>query len=271
MNYAELFHSLKRKNETALITFTVIGDPNYQMSLKIVKNAIQAGADILELGLPFSDPTADGPTIQAADQRALQAGITIDKCFEFLREVRSASMIPIGLLIYANLVYRYGIEEFYAKLSDIGVNSVLVADVPIEEATPFIKAARNSAIDTVFLVSPLTSNERLTQILAQARGFVYLISRLGVTGTRNDVQDLTIELIKRIKQKTQLPVAVGFGISSPKQVETLARTEVDGIIIGSAIVKIIEENIDHPENISSEIGSFIASLKNATRDDNKIS
>jgi len=109
MNYAELFHSLKRKNETALIPFTVIGDPNYQTSLKIVKNAIHAGADILELGLPFSDPTADGPTIQAADQRALQAGITTDQCFEFLREVRSYSMIPVGFLIYANLVYRYGI------------------------------------------------------------------------------------------------------------------------------------------------------------------
>lgn len=271
MNYAELFHSLKRKNETALIPFTVIGDPNYQTSLKIVKKAILSGADILELGFPFSDPTADGPTIQAADQRALQAGITTDQCFEFLREVRSYSMIPIGLLIYANLVYRYGIKEFYAKLSDISVNSVLVADVPIEEAAPFIKAARNSAIDTVFLVSPLTTNERLTQILAQARGFVYLISRLGVTGARNDVQDLTIELIKRIKQKTRLPVAVGFGISNPKQIETLARTEVDGVIIGSAIVKIIEENIDRPESISSEIGSFIADLKNATRGSCKIS
>lgn len=264
-SYAETFRQLKSRKEAALIPFSVIGYPDFDSSLKIVETLVSSGADILELGLPFSDPTADGPTIQEADFQALKAGITPDRCFQFIEKVRTFTDAPIGLLIYANLIYRYEIISFYRKAHCTGVNSILIADVPIEEARAFIQAARHTGIDTVFLVSPLTRGKRLRMILDAARGFVYIVSRLGVTGVRENLHRQVYPILKKVKQQTQLPVCVGFGISTPAQVRTLSKAGADGIIVGSAIIKLIQQHSENSSQMYAELSHFIQSLKAGTR------
>jgi len=264
MNYKTLFNELRRKGQAALMPFVVIGDPDYETSLEVVKTIIKSGADILELGLPFSDPTADGPTIQLADQRALQAGLNTDRCFQFLQEIRSFSEIPVGLLVYGNLVYQRGIEQFYQDAAAAGVNSVLVADLPIEEAEPFIAAARTHDIAPVFIISPLTTGERQQRILQQCQGFVYLVSRLGVTGARKELYHKTEQLIRRIKPATALPLAVGFGISTPEQVRKITRAGADAAIVGSAIVKLIGRYQKDTEELLKSLAAFVPQLKQAT-------
>jgi tryptophan synthase alpha chain len=225
---------------------------------------IRSGADILELGFAFSDPIADGPTIQAADVRALKKKLNTDKCFSFIRKVREFTEIPIGLLIYYNLIYQKGVEEFFSECGLVGVTSVLVADVPVEESDEIVAAARKHDIDTVFIVSPLTDDKRLKKILKRCRGFVYLVSRLGVTGARKDIQKDTINLIKKVKRSTTIPVCVGFGISRPEHVSEICKAGADGAIVGSAVVKLIEKHKDKKEMIS-EISGFIKRLKQATK------
>ena len=216
IRYKKTFNRLKKNKEKALISFAVAGDPNYKTSLEIVKTVMNSGADILELGLPFSDPIADGPTIQGADIRALNKKISTDRIFSLIKQVRKHNNeMPIGLLVYANLILQRGISKFYADAAKAGIDSVLVADLPIEEAGEYIKAARKHKVDTVFIVSPLTSNERLKKIIKKTRGFVYVVSRLGVTGAKADLQEGTLKLLRKIRQKTNLPLCVGFGISKP--------------------------------------------------------
>src|SRR3989344_745739 len=218
--YKKTFNELKKKKQGALVAFTVIGDPDYKTSLEIAKKMVDSGADILELGLPFSDPIADGKTIQAADMRALKSGMNTDKALSFIKEIRRYNTkIPIGLLVYGNLIYQRGINKFYNDAAKPGVNSILVADVPIEEADDYIKAARKNKVDTVFIVSPLTSNERIKKIVNKTSGFVYVVSRLGVTGARAALENSTLRLIKRIRQHTKKPLCVGFGISKPEHVK----------------------------------------------------
>src|SRR3989338_7702363 len=191
--YKKTFNELKKNKQGALAAFTVIGDPDYKTSLEIVKKVIDSGADILELGLPFSDPIADGPTIQAADMRALESGMDTDKAFEFLKEIRKYNgKIPIGLLVYGNLILQRGIDVFYKDAAKSGVNSVLAADIPIEESDEYIKSAKQNNIDTVFIVSPLTSDERIKKIADKTTGFVYAVSRLGVTGARATLENSTL-------------------------------------------------------------------------------
>ncbi len=264
MDYKQLFRALKQKQQAALMPFVVIGDPDYDTSLEIVKTLIESGADILELGLPFSDPIADGPTIQLADQRALKAGINTDQCFQFLQTIRAFSDIPIGLLVYANLIYQRDIDQFYQDATAAGVNSVLVADLPVEEALPFVSAARKQKIDTVFIISPLTEGERLEQILKQCQGFVYIVSRLGVTGACKTLYNQTASLIKKTKQVTTLPLAVGFGISTPEQVATLVQAGADAAIVGSALIKIIQQNLSDKFQMLRILTDFIKRLKQAT-------
>jgi tryptophan synthase alpha chain len=266
MNYQEAFANLKKKNEKALIPFVVAGDPDYETSLKVIKTIVESGADILELGFPFSDPVADGPTIQLADQRALNKGMNTDKCFQLIKDIRKFSQIPIGLLIYANLIYQRGIYDFYREASESGVNSVLIADLSVEESDTFTKAAKENSVDTVFIVSPLTEENRLKTILNKITGFVYLVSRTGVTGARNDLQKSTIELIKRVRHETNLPICVGFGISKPEHVRAISEAGADGAIVGSAIVKIIESNLDNESKMLRELRDYIKKMKAATRD-----
>ena len=264
--YLKKFSRLKKNKEKALVPFVVVGDPDYVTSLDIVKTIIRSGADILELGFTFSEPIADGPTIQAAGIRALGSGINVDKSFDFIRLIRGFDdTIPIGILIYANLVFQRGIDIFYEDAAKAGIDSVLIADLPIEEALPYVKAARKNKVDTVFIVSPLTSNERLMAIIEKVKGFVYVVSRLGVTGARQDLQGSTLDLLKRIRPQTRLPLCVGFGISRPEHVKYVVDAGADGAIVGSAIVKIIENNLNNKKLMLNHIGSFVKELKQATK------
>jgi tryptophan synthase alpha chain len=263
--YKKTFNQLKKRKEKALVPFTVIGDPNYKTSLQIVKAMVKGGADILELGLAFSDPIADGPTIQSADVRALSHKINTDRVFNFIKEVRKFTKIPIGLLVYYNLIYQRGINRFYKNAKLAGVDSVLVADMPVEEYDEIVKAARKNKVDTVFIVSPLTNNKRLKKILRKTRGFVYVVSRLGVTGARSDLQKSTLDLIRRIRPYTKLPLCVGFGISKPEHVKNVLNAGADGAIVGSAVVKIIEKNLKNKNKMLKEIENYVKKMKEATK------
>jgi tryptophan synthase alpha chain len=264
-NYKKVFKDLKNKNEGALIPFTVVGDPDYDTSLKIVKTLIDSGADILELGIPFSDPIADGPTVQAADIRALKNGMNTDKVFEFIKQVRKYNnKIPIGLLVYGNLIFQRGINKFYHDAAQAGINSVLIADAPVEEADEYVKAARKHKVDTVFIASPLTSNERLKKINKKTKGFIYVVSRLGVTGARASLESSTLSLIKRIRPFTKQPLCVGFGISKPEHVKAVIKAGADGAIVGSAIINLIAKNVGNKKKMLHNIGNYVRSMKNAT-------
>lgn len=263
--YQQTFEELKSKNEGALVAFTVVGDPDYDTSLNIVKTLIDSGADILELGIPFSDPIADGPTIQAADIRALSNGINTDKVFEFIKQVRIFSNIPIGLLVYANLIFQRGIDKFYCDAAQAGISSVLIADAPIEETDEYIAAAKKHKICPVFIVSPLTSNERLDKINKETKGFIYVVSRLGVTGARASLEGSTLRLIERIRPFTDKPLCVGFGISNPEHVKSVIKAGADGAIVGSAIINLIENNIGDKEKMLHNIADYVKSMKNAAK------
>ena len=264
--YKQVFNELKSKNEGALVAFTVIGDPDYETSLDIIKKIIDSGANILELGLPFSDPIADGPTIQAADIRALSKGMNTDKAFDFIKQIREYNgKIPIGLLVYANLIFQRGIDRFYYDAAKVGITSVLIADVPVEEADEYIAAARKHEVDTVFIISPLTSNNRIKKITEKTRGFVYVVSRLGVTGARSSLEESTLKLVKRIKTFTDTPLCVGFGISRPEHVKSIVKAGADGVIVGSAIIDLIAKNINNREKMLNDIGAYIKTMKDATR------
>ncbi len=232
--YAALCTAKKRP---LFIPFTVLGDPDKETSLGVIKTLIENGADALELGLPFSDPTADGPTIQAADVRALKAGITIDDCFWILHEIRKTSQIPIGLLVYYNLVMQRGIRTFYEDCRKAGVSSVLIADLPPEHAGDVSEFALVAGIAQVFIVSELTTDVRLAQIVKVASGYLYLVGYLGVTGRKEGVKGEGVsDLIKRVRRVSDLPLFVGFGVSTAEQVRLLVKAGADGVIVGSRIV-----------------------------------
>src|SRR3989344_3678253 len=258
-SYQQVFSELRDKG--ALVPFIVIGDPDYETSLNIAKKIVDSGADILELGIPFSDPIADGPTIQEADIRALKNGMNTDRAFEFISDLRMYTDVPIGILCYYNLIYQYGLSKFYSTASKSGVNSVLIADAPLEELPDSLKEVSKNKLDSVLMVSPLTSDERIKQISSKVTGFIYAVSRLGVTGVSGDLHSSTLELVKRIKKFTDKPVCVGFGISKREHVKAVFDAGADGAIVGSAIVKIIEDNLDDKGKMISEIGKFVKSLK----------
>jgi len=264
-NYQQTINQLEKKNEKALVVFTVIGDSDYDTSLSIVKSILKGGADILELGFPFSDPIADGTTIQSADIRALSNNINTDICFKFIEEIRKFTKIPIGLLVYYNLIYQRGIEKFYRDAKTAGVNSILIADMPIEESEYVMSSANRNKINQVFIISPLTNDRRVKLISKASGGFLYLVSRLGVTGAKPELEEDTLRLIKRVRTKTELPLFVGFGISKPEHVRGVIKAGADGSIVGSAVVKIIEENLDNKDLMLEMIEKFVRELKNATK------
>ncbi len=257
-SYKQTFAELKH---AALIPFFVIGDPDFDTSLEIVKAAIDAGADILELGIAFSDPIADGPTIQKADVRALGAGMNIEKAKDFIRKIKAHKDIPIGLLMYYNLVYQYGIEKFFADFANAGANSVLVADLSIDDVDEVYNPAQAAGLDTVFMVTPNTETERARKIAEKCTGFIYTVSLLGVTGGREKLSDMIKPLITRLKSLTDVPVCVGFGVSTPEHAADLAKAGADGVIIGSKIVKIIEENLSDKKSIPLKVSEFIGQIK----------
>ncbi len=252
--YQDVFNAL---NRAAMIPFFVIGDPDLQTSLDMVKTALDAGADILELGIPFTDPVADGPTIQKADIRALKAGMTPPKALEFVAQVAAYKPVPIGLLVYYNPVYQYGTDAFFRDFKQAGGTSILIADLSIDDADEIAPLARAAGLETVFMATPNCPDARLRQIIERTTGFIYTVSLLGTTGQRTALSQRVKPLINRLKALTALPVCVGFGISSPDHARQVADDGADGVIIGSRIVKMIEDNLDDKEKMRREIDAFI--------------
>jgi tryptophan synthase alpha chain len=259
-SYGDVFGELER---AALIPFFVIGDPDYETSLEVVKAAMDSGADILELGIPFSDPIADGPTIQKADIRAMQSGMNVKRALAFIRQVKAYRDVPIGLLMYYNLVFQYGTEKFFGDFHEAGVNSVLIADMSIDDAEEICGAAQEAGLNTVFMVTPNTSAERIKAITSKVSGFVYTVSVMGVTGSRDELSGTVSDMVKRLKKASGAPVCVGFGISRPEHAAAIAGAGADGVIIGSKIVGMIEENLGERAAMISAVSEFIKGVKEA--------
>lgn len=263
--YDEMFKRVEEKNEGAFVPFVVAGDPDFETSLEIVKTLVENGADALEIGFAFSDPIADGPTVQDADLRALNSGMTTDKGFEFVKRIREFTSIPIGLLVYYNLIYKRGIDLFYKQASENGVNAILSADLPPEEASDAVKAAKKYGVDQIFLAAQTTTNQRLKTISKFSSGFTYLVSVMGVTGARSEVKNSTVDLIKRVRDHNDLPLMVGFGISKPSHVNEVIEAGAEGAIVGSAMIDIIAQNLNNKEKMLKEIGENTRKLKEATK------
>jgi tryptophan synthase alpha chain len=254
----------EKPGTTAFIGFTVAGDPDQATSLLIAKALIDGGTDILELGVPFSDPVADGPTIQRADDRALAAGTTPDTIFRMVKTIRTYSEVPIVFLTYYNIVYRRGIERFYQEAREAGVDGILIADMPVEESGEVTAIAARYGIDPIFLIAQTTGDSRIRKIAARARGYLYLVSVLGVTGVRDQVSSGAIDLLHRVRRHTDLPLALGFGISTPDHAATCVAAGADGVIVGSAIVGIIEQNLNNPQVMEQKLRDYVMLMKCAT-------
>lgn len=264
--YHQLFKQLEEKKEGAFVPFVTLGDPNPALSLRIIDALVEGGADALELGIPFSDPLADGPTIQDAALRAFASGVTPAQCFEMLVAIRQKyPTIPIGLLMYANLVFSPGIENFYAKCAEVGVDSILVADVPVEESQEFRTAALKHDVAPIFICPPNADDALLREIASHGRGYTYLVSRAGVTGAESRAQLPLHHLIEKLTEYHAAPPLLGFGISEPSQVREAIQAGAAGAISGSAIVKIIENNLDNPEQMLTQLKQFVTEMKAATR------
>lgn len=264
--YNQLFQRLSAKKEGAFVPFVTLGDPTPELSLKIIDTLVAGGADALELGIPFSDPLADGPTIQGATLRAFAAGTTVAQCFEILAAVRQKyPELPIGLLMYANLVFSKGIDNFYAQCEAVGVDSVLVADVPVEESAPFRQAAMRHNVAPIFICPPNADDNLLREIASHGRGYTYLLSRAGVTGAENRASQPLNHLIEKLSEYHAAPPLQGFGISEVSQVREAIAAGAAGAISGSAIVKIIERNQNDPDTLLAELKAFVSDLKAGTR------
>ena len=221
----------------AFIPFITCGDPNLKVTEQIVLNAVKAGADLIELGIPFSDPTAEGPVIMEADERALNGGITTDQIFELVRSLRKTVAIPLVFMTYANVVYSYGSEKFMKQASEAGIDGLILPDVPFEEKEEFRSVCHRYGIDLISMIAP-TSEGRIAKIAREAEGFLYIVSSLGVTGVRSSITSDIGGMVKIVRENTDVPCAVGFGISTPEQAKAMASLS-DGAIVGSAIVKLI--------------------------------
>ncbi|RLV61107.1 tryptophan synthase subunit alpha [Parashewanella curva] len=263
--YQKVFEDLKAKQQGAFVPFVTIGDPNLEQSYKIIQTLIESGADALELGLPFSDPLADGPVIQAANIRALNSDVTPTACFELLAKVRqNYPDTPIGLLTYANLVYSNGIENFYTNCQQAGVDSVLIADVPVEESAEFREIAKAHDIAPIFIAPPNANDDLLKQVSELGEGYTYLLSRAGVTGTETQAGMPIEHILSSLKRHNAPPAILGFGISTPEQVSQAINSGAEGAISGSAVVKIIEANLKDNNKMLTKLGNFIKSMKVAT-------
>jgi tryptophan synthase alpha chain len=247
----------------AFIGFTVTGDPDKETCIRAARALIEGGTDILEMGIPFSDPVADGPTIQMADERALAAGMTTDGVFAIVHEIRKTTNVPIVFLTYYNTVYHRGIDRFYREAHEAGVDGILIADMPFEESDEACQAASRHDIDPIFLITQTTSEDRIRKIAARARGYLYLVAVLGVTGVRDEVSAGAIDLLRTVRKHSDLPLALGFGISTPGHARTCAAAGADGIIVGSAIVSIVERNRGNPESMELELKDYVAGMKKA--------
>ncbi|WGL94291.1 tryptophan synthase subunit alpha [Arsenophonus nasoniae] len=263
--YQQLFKHLHDKNQGAFVPFVTLGDPNAELSLKIIDTLIEAQADALEIGIPFSDPLADGPTIQKANLLALNANITPTRCFELLSQIREKHpLVPIGLLVYANLVFSNGIDNFYAKCQHSGIDSVLIADVPMNESDPFRISALRHNIAPIFICPPNADEQLLRKIALYGRGYTYLLSRSGVTGTEKKANIPVSHLLTKLQDYHAAPPLLGFGIAEAKQVTDAIKNGVAGAISGSAVVKLIETYHQQPDALLTKLKQFVSQMKMAT-------
>lgn len=244
----------------AFIPFVTCGDPDLETTGKIVREMAANGADLIELGIPFSDPTAEGPVIQGANIRALSGGVTTDKIFDFVRELRKDVSVPLVFMTYANVVFSYGAERFISTCRQIGIDGIILPDLPFEEKDEFLPICRQYSVDLISLIAP-TSADRVAMIAKDADGFIYIVSSLGVTGERSQITTDISKLVSVIRENTDIPCAVGFGISSPEQAKNMSQF-ADGVIVGSAIVRKIAQ---HGKDSAKPVGEFVKQMKDAIR------
>jgi tryptophan synthase alpha chain len=246
------------QNGKAFIPFITAGDPSLKVTEQLVYEMETAGADLIELGIPFSDPTAEGPVIQAANIRALSGGVTTDKVFEMVERIRKKSQVPLVFMTYANVVFSYGIERFVKRSAEVGMDGLILPDIPYEEKEEFDEVCRKYGLDLISLIAP-TSHDRIRMVAKEAQGFVYCVSSLGVTGTRSEITTDVDAMVKLVKEVSDIPVAVGFGISNPETAKKMAEVS-DGAIVGSAIVKLCAK---YGEDCVGPVGDFVREMKMA--------
>ena len=248
------------KNGKAFIPFVTCGDPDLETTGKIVRAMAENGADLIELGIPFSDPTAEGPVIQGANIRALSGGVTTDLIFDLVRDLRKDVAVPMVFMTYANVVYSYGAERFIATCRDIGVQGLILPDIPYEEKEEFLDLCHEYGVELVSLVAPTSAN-RIAMIAKEAEGFLYIVSSLGVTGTRTEISTDLDAIVKVVRENTDIPCAIGFGISTPEQAAKMGAI-ADGAIVGAAIVKLVAE---YGRDAAGPVGDYVKSMKEALR------
>jgi tryptophan synthase alpha chain len=263
----DVFQKNKAQGNGLLIGYITAGDPTPEQTPKIADALINGGVDLLELGLPFSDPIADGPTIQAASIRALKTGTTPLKVLEIAKEIKSQHDVPVVVMTYYNPVFRIGLDKFLGSAKEHNVDGFIVPDLPVEEAGDYKKTANKYGLDTIFLAAPSTSNERLTKIVDASSGFLYLVSHFGVTGAKTAIADSTVQLIRRVQPFTagKIPLAVGFGISKPEHVQRVIQAGADAAIVGSAFINIIQQNAKNTTTMLKELQQTTQALKTATK------
>lgn len=245
-------------NGKAFIPFITCGDPDLDTTIACVKEMVAAGADLIELGIPFSDPTAEGPVIQGANIRALEAGTTTDKVFDMVRSLRKDVSVPMVFMTYANVVFSYGAEKFISICNEIGIDGMILPDLPYEEKEEFIDLCHKYDVDLISMVAP-TSENRIAMIAKEAEGFIYIVSSLGVTGTRTNINTDISSIVEVIRANTSVPCAIGFGISTPEQAKKMADV-ADGAIVGSAIIKILDK---YGKDAAPEIGKYVKTITDA--------
>lgn len=244
----------------AFIPFITCGDPDLETTAAAVRAAAENGADLIELGIPFSDPTAEGPVIQGANLRALRGGVTTDKIFTFVEELRRDVTVPMVFMTYANVVFSYGAEPFIAACRDIGMDGLILPDLPFEEKEEFLPLCRKYGVDLISLIAP-TSEDRISMIAKEAEGFLYVVSSLGVTGTRSEITTDLASILAVVREHTKIPAAIGFGISTPEQAKHMAEL-ADGVIVGSAIIKLLAQ---YGREAPRHIGAYVKAMKDAIR------
>lgn len=246
------------QNHKAFIAFITVGDPDLETTERVVHAAVENGADLIELGIPFSDPTAEGPVIMEADEVALKAGTTTDKVFELTKKLRKTITVPMVYMTYANVVFSYGCEKFAQKAADAGIDGLILPDVPYEEKEEFTEVFDRYGLDLISMIAP-TSEDRIAMIAKEAKGFIYIVSSLGVTGTRSEITTDISAMTDLVKKNTEVPCAVGFGISTPEQAAKMAELS-DGAIVGSAIIKIIAK---YGKEAAGPVGEYVKEMADA--------
>ena len=259
----EKFEELEKRNEKALISYIMLGFPNEKATMSTIRGLVKGGADIIELGFPFSDPLADGPVIQNASTISLEKGTNVSKFFNIVKKIRKETDIPLVLMTYTNILHHMGYQKFIKNAKKVGIDGFILPDMSIEESKDYLKAAKNNS-DTIFLISPNTSKTRIEKIAKASTGFLYLVAVFGTTGVKTSIKNYTLKAIKNVKKQTKskIPIGIGFGVSTPEDVKKYIKAGADAVIVGSAYLKLIERT--KQQDLESKITSFTKSLKKQT-------